>query len=1393
MDCPSDRQYARPLADPLSPIPPLLFRAVVSMMYVSRWICTLAILVVAMHSQFACPDCWGVDELAGDSNLKITSGLGLWLDAARTGLAIAPSASGDVRTSVPEWRDLSGHHRSMVQPKGEDQPTLVAIGTDRVVRFDGESDHFRYVGPTWSSQGVTLYVVAAPHSNPGAFRGLVAANAPDQRDYESGFNVDLGPTPTLKLQQINIEGAGFGGARNLCNVAHAFGTLHTLEMVIDPQEKQVRLSIDGAPQGNRPFAIAPISLTELTLGARYFTNGPGEHQMRGPIAADIAEVLLFDRVLSPSESADVQAYLDTKYRRLGEQLPDHPPQRQGKPLVRVENPPAIQMLVPGFAVRELPLELTNVNNVRYRDDGKLMTLGYNGDVHLLSDTDGDGLEDHAEVFWKNQGSLRGPIGMILTPPNYPHGRGVIVPSKGKVSLIVDTDGDDRADTETVIAQGWQEIAQNVDAVGIAMDREGAIYFGLGTENYANAYLTDANGQSGYRVTSERGTVQRISPDFKQRTTLCTGVRFPIAFAFNEAGDLFCSEQEGATWLANGNPFDELLHIQPDRHYGFPPRHPKYNPQVIDEPSTFDYAPQHQSTCGMIFNAAVGSQRTFGPDVWQHNALVCGESRGKLWRTQLVKTDEGYIAASQLLACLQMLTIDACLAPDGDLVVACHSGPPDWGTGPAGIGKLFRIRMTEPERARPVLAWAESSHEIRIAFDRPIDPLQFRELQGRVKVEYGKYVRAGDRFENLVPPYAVVQQQMATPRFELPVAGVSITSDLRTMIVSTANMSANATYAVTIPQADGEMDIDFGLHGVHALWRSDTNDTLTSWLPHLALGVSQQLTQGSAVHAELWKRMHESGTLTLTTQLDLHHMLRPKIQPGATIDYPWPQESVDVLWTCDVPFSIQIGDKKHASEWVSQSAHHRVMAQFSGDDDAPQRMTIEFPHRAPKLPTLHVSYSTNEDARARPFPLSRFYLPQMNPSGGAHEVETAKLPVAGNWGRGRRIFHSESAKCSKCHATDGQPGKIGPDLSNLVFRDSTSVLRDIVQPSFSINPDYISHVLETDDGEVLVGVLRTENGELILGDSKGGSTRLDRNRIQAMKPSRESIMPRELLTDLPKEDLQDLMKFLLTQPPRMPLEGPLKAPPVRSIPEVNSALAGSLIPPADESLKALHMVLVAGPKDHGVDEHDYPAWQIQWGQLLSAAPQVSLEMAWEFPSEAQLQSADIVVFFQKGAWTEARSMAMDRFFQKGGGAVYVHWAVNGDDAVLGFSKRIGLASRGTSINYRHGPLELTIPEGSHPIVRNFQSLQLYDESYWSLTGELKDVQVLAWSREDGKETPQMWTYEPGKGRVFVSIPGHYNWTFDDPLFRILLLRGIAWTAREPIDRFNVLVPLGARLK
>jgi type 1 glutamine amidotransferase len=253
------------------------------------------------------------------------------------------------------------------------------------------------------------------------------------------------------------------------------------------------------------------------------------------------------------------------------------------------------------------------------------------------------------------------------------------------------------------------------------------------------------------------------------------------------------------------------------------------------------------------------------------------------------------------------------------------------------------------------------------------------------------------------------------------------------------------------------------------------------------------------------------------------------------------------------------------------------------------------------------------------------------------------------------------------------------------------------------------------------------------------------------------------------------------------KGPRPKP--RSAAEVEAVLAGAPTPP--EKVRPLRIVLVAGKKDHGKGEHDYPAWQKAWSALLGRAAKVEVATAWEWPGREEFRKADVMVFYQHGDWTADRAADIDAFLERGGGLVYIHWAVDGREDAPGFAKRIGLASRGGKIKYRHGPLDLTFSrEARHPIARNFERLKLEDESYWMLTGELPKERVLATQIEDGEPRPLFWTVEPGRGRVFVSIPGHFSWTFDDPLFRVLLLRGIAWTAREPVDRFNDLVWPGA---
>ena len=88
--------------------------------------------------------------------------------------------------------------------------------------------------------------------------------------------------------------------------------------------------------------------------------------------------------------------------------------------------------------------------------------------------------------------------------------------------------------------------------------------------------------------------------------------------------------------------------------------------------------------------------------------------------KLTKTSAGYVGEPFSIARLSMLTTDVAISPDGDLYVSCHSGKPDWGTGPRGEGKIFKISYTDKKAPQPVKVWAASQMEVRVSFDRPID-------------------------------------------------------------------------------------------------------------------------------------------------------------------------------------------------------------------------------------------------------------------------------------------------------------------------------------------------------------------------------------------------------------------------------------------------------------------------------------------------------------------------------------------------------------------------------------------------------------------------------------------------------------------------------------------------
>ncbi|MBW3599678.1 MAG: ThuA domain-containing protein, partial [Planctomycetes bacterium] len=704
--------------------------------------------------------------------------------------------------------------------------------------------------------------------------------------------------------------------------------------------------------------------------------------------------------------------------------------------------------------------------------------------------------------------------------------------------------------------------------------------------------------------------------------------------------------------------------------------------------------------------------------------------------------------------------------------------------------------------------------VQVAYERPIAADELHGRAGHARIEPSPWTRAGDRFESLRPGYAVVQMQTVTPRFDLPVAGVQVTPDRRTLVLNTAPHRKLDHYALTLPwesrkgaSADHngalpqhpQIDLHYTLNGVEAVLSTGEGAPLwEGWLPHLDLRAAEDLTMGSGQHESLWKQLREgasanAASLTLRTKLDLANMLRAAVQPGSQLGFEYPPETVTLVFKSTAPLKVRSSAAK-VEDGRQNDGVFTGRATFESPMDEPIPLEVRLSAASADDLKLDVAWRTQEDGRLRQLPLRRMYVPWAADGPSTDEAATPLTAAppeleGGSWGRGRQVFFGEKAQCGKCHRVGDRGGVLGPDLSNLVHRDYHSVLRDVTQPSFAINPDHLTYSLVLHDGRVLTGVVAADGDMLLVGDQQGNQHEIDRADVEEMVPSPISIMPQDIDKQLGADAMRDLLTFLLTPPPRMPsdLAG---APPPRTRAEVDGVLSGAealSLPP-----RPLHIVLVAGRKDHGPGEHDYPAWLNVWGRLLEAAENVAVSRVMDWPTEEQFASADALVFYQQGTWDQRRAADIDAFLRRGGGVSYIHYAVDGGADPLGFAERIGLAWQGGASRFRHGGLDL-IFDSEHPIARNFDRVHLHDESYWSLKGDLNRITLLAGGREEDALQPLVWVREHDPGRVFVSIPGHYSWTFDDPLFRTLVLRGVAWSAEEPVDRFNELVTLGARIQ
>jgi putative heme-binding domain-containing protein len=143
-----------------------------------------------------------------------------------------------------------------------------------------------------------------------------------------------------------------------------------------------------------------------------------------------------------------------------------------------------------------------------------------------------------------------------------------------------------------------------------------------------------------------------------------------------------------------------------------------------------------------------------------------------------------------------------------------------------------------------------------------------------------------------------------------------------------------------------------------------------------------------------------------------------------------------------------------------------------------------------------------------------------------------LNLRGDARRGEQLM-AASAKsdllCLKCHTVNKQGGQIGPDLSAIGKKASReNLLESILLPSKAVADQYVSWVIETQNGIVLTGLIVEDAADhVLLRDANGKDTRIDKKSIASRSKSPSSLMPGDLIGAMTNADLVDVVEYLLT--------------------------------------------------------------------------------------------------------------------------------------------------------------------------------------------------------------------------------------------------------------------------
>lgn len=312
-------------------------------------------------------------------------------------------------------------------------------------------------------------------------------------------------------------------------------------------------------------------------------------------------------------------------------------------------------------------------------------------IVVLVDKDGDGKADESVVFYQGK-EIIAPLGICVAPiPPSPQrkqgGYKVFVCQSPDILVFEDLDGDLKADgPPKKFLSGFRGIDHDHGVHGINIGPDGKFYFTVGDAGVQNLQAADGKGPkfTSNSTDCRAGTVWRCDMDGKNLELIAHNFRNNYECCVNSFGEIWLSDNDD-----DGNQQTRICHVMAGGNYGYHPRGP-------------GQSHWHEEQPGVVHKVARTFQGSPTGICFYEGSLLPKKYHGQLLHTDagpnefrafhLKPKGAGYEAEKEVLVKSSdnwCRFSDVCVAPDGSIILADWYDP---GVGGHGMGDWTRGRI-----------------------------------------------------------------------------------------------------------------------------------------------------------------------------------------------------------------------------------------------------------------------------------------------------------------------------------------------------------------------------------------------------------------------------------------------------------------------------------------------------------------------------------------------------------------------------------------------------------------------------------------------------------------------------------------------------------------------------